>query len=182
MQPFRISPSGFGRRHAALAAACAAAFAMGAAPILAQAEEALSADNPAEQRFVAEFEPYAALPDTAEPAAKPGAVDVTAIEPALPEEVITGGMASWYGPKFKGRRTASGERFNPSDYTAAHRSLPFGSKVRVTNRRNGRTVVVRINDRGPFVRGRVIDVSQAAAGELGLIGPGHGEVALALLP
>jgi rare lipoprotein A len=94
---------------------------------------------------------------------------------------IGDGMASYYGREFAGRRTASGERFDPAGFTAAHRSLPFGSKVRVTNTRTGASVVVRINDRGPFARGRVIDVSQAAARDLGLIGPGSGRVSLALL-
>ena len=80
------------------------------------------------------------------------------------------GSASWYALN---SRTASGERMNPSEMTAAHRSLPFGAKVKVTNQRNGREVVVRINDRGPFTRGRVIDLSKAAAGKLGFISAGH---------
>lgn len=71
-----------------------------------------------------------------------------------------------------GTRTASGERFNPNGLTAAHRSLPFGTKLRVTNRANGRSVVVRINDRGPFVRGRGLDVSRGAAVALGMINSG----------
>ena len=71
---------------------------------------------------------------------------------------------------YKGGRTASGERAHPDGFTAAHRSLPFGSRVRVTNRRNGHSVVVRINDRGPFVRGRIIDVTPAAARSLGFSG------------
>ena len=79
------------------------------------------------------------------------------------ETEIGGGMASYYGKELAGNRTASGERFNPSQLTAAHRSLPFGSRVRVTNTANGDSVVVRINDRGPFSHGRIIDVSQAAA-------------------
>jgi rare lipoprotein A len=78
------------------------------------------------------------------------------------------GIASVYS--YKGSKTASGERAHPSGMTAAHRTLPFGAKVRVTNRRNGRSVVVRINDRGPFVRGRVIDVTPAAASALGFSG------------
>jgi peptidoglycan lytic transglycosylase len=78
------------------------------------------------------------------------------------------GVASIYS--YKGGRTASGERAHPSGLTAAHRSLPFGTKVRVTNRRNGNSVVVRINDRGPFVRGRVIDVTPAGARALGFSG------------
>jgi rare lipoprotein A len=86
------------------------------------------------------------------------------------------GRASWYALT---SRTASGERMNPTAMTAAHRSLPFGTKVRVTNKRNGKAVVVRINDRGPFVKGRVIDVSKAAARELGLIGSGHAAVCMA---
>ncbi len=81
-----------------------------------------------------------------------------------------GGLASWYGPGFGGHRTASGERFNTGAFTAAHRSLPFGSRVRVTSRRTGRSVVVRINDRGPFVGGRVIDLSPAASRALGMNG------------
>jgi peptidoglycan lytic transglycosylase len=78
------------------------------------------------------------------------------------------GLASVYS--YRGGRTASGERAHPSGLTAAHRSLPFGTKVKVTNRRNGRSVVVRINDRGPFIRGRVIDVTPAAARSLGFSG------------
>jgi rare lipoprotein A len=79
------------------------------------------------------------------------------------------GVASVYAYE-SGNRTASGQKINPGALTAAHRSLPFGSKVRVTNKRNGRSVVVTINDRGPFVRGRVIDVSPAAAHALGFSG------------
>jgi rare lipoprotein A len=80
------------------------------------------------------------------------------------------GLASWYGPGFQGRRTASGERFNTHDLTAAHRSLPFGARVKVINQATGRSVVVRINDRGPFHRGRVIDLSRASATALGMGG------------
>ena len=82
----------------------------------------------------------------------------------------SGGMASWYA---HGRKTANGERFNPGAMTAAHRSLPFGTHVRVTNRTNGRSVVVRINDRGPFVRGRIIDLARAPARALGMGGTSH---------
>lgn len=85
------------------------------------------------------------------------------------------GRASWYALNSK---TASGERMNAAAMTAAHRTLPFGTKVRVTNSRNGRSVVVRINDRGPFVRGRVIDVSKAAARRLGFVGAGHTAVCM----
>ncbi|WP_246658840.1 septal ring lytic transglycosylase RlpA family protein [Mesorhizobium sp. J18] len=85
------------------------------------------------------------------------------------------GGASWYALT---SMTASGERMNPAALTAAHRSLPFGTKVKVTNRRNGKTVVVRINDRGPFVKGRVIDLSKAAAMKLGFIRAGHTKICL----
>ena len=83
-----------------------------------------------------------------------------------------GGMASWYGSDFHGRRSASGEIYNQNTLTAAHRSLPFGTRVRVTNVHNNRSVVVRINDRGPFIGGRVIDLSTAAARNLGMMGSG----------
>lgn len=91
------------------------------------------------------------------------------------------GMASWYGPGFHGRRSASGERFNQNAMTAAHRTLPFGTQVRVTNLRTGASVVVRINDRGPFTRGRVIDLSRAAAGAIGMIGSGVAPVEVEIL-
>ncbi|NJL08751.1 MAG: septal ring lytic transglycosylase RlpA family protein [Methylacidiphilales bacterium] len=88
------------------------------------------------------------------------------------------GMASYYGLKdgYHGRRTANGERYDRNSLTAAHRSLPFGTHVRVTNLRNGRSVVVRINNRGPFIRGRIIDVSYAAARELGFVDRGVAQV------
>ena len=88
------------------------------------------------------------------------------------------GIASYY---WQGQQTASGARFNPSAMTAAHRSLPFGTKVRVTNRRNGRSVVVTINDRGPFIRGRVIDISRGAAQVIGMTGAGLAPVSLDVL-
>ena len=97
------------------------------------------------------------------------------------ETEIGGGMASYYGNELAGNRTASGERFNPGELTAAHRTLPFGSLVRVTNTSNGDSVVVRINDRGPFSHGRVIDVSHAAAREIGMHRSGTARVKLALL-
>src|SRR5262245_47838726 len=77
-------------------------------------------------------------------------------------------VASYYGKELAGRRTASGERFNPSAMTAAHRTLPFGARVRVTNTHNGRSVILRINDRGPFVKGRSIDLSSGAARAIGM--------------
>ncbi len=82
------------------------------------------------------------------------------------------GLGSWYGPKFHGKLTASGEVFNQDRFTAAHRSLPWGSRVKVTNLANGKSIDVRINDRGPFGKGRIIDVSRAAAKALDMVGRG----------
>jgi len=94
--------------------------------------------------------------------------------------VITG-EASWYGPGFYGNRTANGEIYRQGTMTAAHRTLPFGTKVRVTNLWNGRSAVIRINDRGPFVAHRVIDLGHGAASTLGLISSGIAEVRLEVL-
>ena len=94
---------------------------------------------------------------------------------AAPAAAAGCGSASWYALTSK---TASGERMNPAAMTAAHRSLPFGSKIRVTNQRNGKSVIVRINDRGPFIKGRVIDLSKAAAQQLGFIRSGHTKICM----
>lgn len=91
---------------------------------------------------------------------------------ATPVFAQTTGHASYYGREFAGRRTASGERFNPNGLTAAHRTLPFGTQLRLTNLANGKSTVVRINDRGPFIRGRMLDVSHGAARVLGFAGAG----------
>ncbi|MEH2184609.1 MAG: septal ring lytic transglycosylase RlpA family protein [Nostoc sp.] len=108
--------------------------------------------------------------------------------PKLPQQIAVGGvrisfrgMASYYGYDGSGNRTASGQRFNPEEMTAAHRSLPFGTQVRVTNTRNGRSVVLRINDRGPYIRGRIIDVSAGAARILGMMGSGVAPVHIEVL-
>jgi rare lipoprotein A len=92
------------------------------------------------------------------------------------------GLASWYGPGFHGKRTASGERFDQNDLTAAHRKLPLGAEVRVTNLENGRSIVVAINDRGPYVGGRVIDLSKAAARRLGIVEDGLAKVRIEATP
>ena len=102
--------------------------------------------------------------------------------PAPPSVVsVSTGEASWYGPGFFGNRTANGEVFRPGTLTAAHRTLPFGTKVRVTNLWNGRSAVVRINDRGPFHGARVIDLAHGAASQLGLMVSGVAEVKLEVL-
>lgn len=155
------------------------------------AERVLPAAAPA--GFETSFAGFRQLPATPAGIAD-GAVDIATIDHAQGGNAtdaandgagagtaLGGGNASYYGRQFDGRRTASGERFDMDGLTAAHRTLPFGSKVRVTNPANGRSVVVRINDRGPFHGNRLIDVSQAAAQRLGLIARGSGRVELALL-
>jgi rare lipoprotein A len=88
------------------------------------------------------------------------------------------GTASWYGPEYHGRKTASGERFDQDDLTAAHPSWVFGTRVKVTLLSTGRSALVRINDRFPAYKGRIIDLSRGAARQIGLIGPGTGRVRL----
>lgn len=96
-------------------------------------------------------------------------------------QFLATGRASFYGFRFEGRPTANGESFDPQAMTAAHRTLPFGTHVRVTNVTNGRSVDVRINDRGPFTKGRIIDLSRGAAEKLGMIRSGTAKVTLELL-
>ncbi len=86
------------------------------------------------------------------------------------------GRASYYGERFRGRRTASGERFDPDALTAAHRTLPFGTRLRVTNERSGRSVIVRVTDRGPFHGSRILDLSKAAARRIGMVQSGTARV------
>jgi len=133
----------------------------------------------AEAQFAEAFAPF----DTpAAPTLPDNAVDITTIEPAEPETTVLGSrMASYYGRRFHGRLTANGERFDMNAMTAAHKTLPFGTRLRVTYPRTGRSVVVRINDRGPFIRGRDIDLSRGAAERIGLIQQGHGRVEVELL-
>jgi rare lipoprotein A len=92
------------------------------------------------------------------------------------------GIASYYGKEFHGRKTASGEPFNMNALTAAHRTLPFNTTVKVTNARNGKNVTVRINDRGPFIAGRIIDLSYAAAKAIGLLSIGQVTVTIISYP
>ncbi|MGF1677081.1 MAG: septal ring lytic transglycosylase RlpA family protein [Rivularia sp. (in: cyanobacteria)] len=120
------------------------------------------------------------------PEKQPTARKITSKKPPTKVASRTGGrsyrgMASFYGYDGSGNKTASGERFNPEKMTAAHRSLPFGTRVRVTNVNNGRSVVVRINDRGPFIRGRIIDLSHGAARVIQMIGRGVAPVKIEVL-
>lgn len=100
---------------------------------------------------------------------------------ASPAGKAQAGMASFYHDSFNGRRTASGTRYNKGALSAAHKTLPLGTQVRVTDSRSGRSVVVRINDRGPYARGRVIDLSRAAASEIGLVAKGVSRVTLEVM-
>lgn len=113
---------------------------------------------------------------------------VSALDESLPVpireavyEAIGQGEASYYGNELAGNRTASGERFNPAGLTAAHRTLPLGTKLRVTNLANNRSVVVRVNDRGPFVHSRLLDVSLGAAREIGMVRTGKAQVRLEIV-
>ena len=112
--------------------------------------------------------------------------DVRTVAPVRPRPAsklieVVQGAASWYGPGFYGRTTANGERLRKGTLTAAHRTLPFGTKVRVTNLSNGRSVVVRINDRGPFKYHRVIDLAHGAASQLRMMQAGEVPVKLEIL-
>ncbi len=123
-----------------------------------------------------------AMPSAEEPAKIPSVIDPPPAprspKPSLPRppRIVETGMASWYGPGFHGKTTASGEIFNQERLTAAHPRLPWGSRVKITNLTNGKSVEVRINDRGPFVKGRIIDVSRAAARTLGMVESGIAHV------
>ena len=100
---------------------------------------------------------------------------------AVPAAPALEGVASWSGPGFAGRLTASGERFDPSALTCAHRTLPFGTRLEVTNLENGRSVVVRVNDRGPYAHGRLLDLSAEAARRLGMRSSGTARVRVRII-
>jgi rare lipoprotein A len=123
-----------------------------------------SSDKPPTHTLPREIPPIAKIPSPPETEQAPPATS----QPTMMET----GVASWYGPKFHGKLTASGEVFNQEKFTAAHQTLPWGSRVKVTNLANGKSVDVRINDRGPFGKGRIIDLSRAAARALGIVGRG----------
>ncbi len=116
--------------------------------------------------------PRAAKPQPPEPPARQEAPPKVTKREQMPRTYLGEGLASFYGPGLHGRPTASGERFNQNALTAAHRKERFGACLRVVNMENGRQVQVRVNDRGPFVEGRIIDVSKAAAKELGMLDKG----------
>ncbi|WP_345814591.1 septal ring lytic transglycosylase RlpA family protein [Paraburkholderia sp. PREW-6R] len=136
------------------------------------ADRPLTVDHDATQPAVAQM--ASALLRSSEQADDSGLSDAAGARPAT--QVEQTGLASWYGSAFNGRRTASGERYDMNALTAAHRTLPLGACVRVTSVGSAHSVVVRINDRGPFVRGRVIDLSHAAAVALGMGAAGNAQV------
>jgi rare lipoprotein A len=120
--------------------------------------------------------PDIGAPAETKPPAPPPAKETPAVQLKLPQI----GEASWYGAAHQGKPTASGEKFDQARLTAAHRSLPFGTKLKVTNLENGKTVEVEINDRGPFAENRIIDLSHAAAKALGMKESGTAKVRLEL--
>ena len=128
---------------------------------------------------------------TIEPAPAVEELKVEAEEPKLQAEVedeneketpkpkiLDEGIASYYGAELAGNKTANGERFNPAALTAAHRTLPMGTKLKVTNKANGKSVIVRINDRGPFAKNRIIDVSKGAAERISMVRSGTARVVI----
>ena len=131
------------------------------------------------------FEPLAPQALQASTTTAPAVVPPPVVAaPKPPKRLVVStstGEASWYGPGFFGNRTANGEVFRPGTMTAAHRTLPFGTQVKVTNLRNGKEMIVRINDRGPFSGQRVIDIAHGAAHHLGLVSSGIAQVRLEVL-
>lgn len=124
--------------------------------------------------------PAVTKPAAAAPAAAPVAAPVVAVAAAKPTSTgdAMEGKAAWYGKRFAGRKTASGKIFNPAAMTAAHNTLAFGTKVKVTNTKNNKSAIVTITDRGPSTPGRIIDVSAAAASKLGFVRAGTADVKL----
>ena len=151
----------------------AIAVSISASVLLHSAALAQAASAPAAAPSAAPSQPAAMTAPTAAPAPMAAAKPA----PAASADAMDG-KAAWYGRKFNGRKTASGQRFNAAAMTAAHPSLPFGSRVKVTNTQNKRSVVVVINDRGPSTPGRIIDVTQAAATRLGFVRGGTADVTL----
>lgn len=153
-----------------LVAGCGARRSTPAAPVVQTPAPAQTSPAPAPT-------PQAALA----PALRQQPVARTASRPRTEVVSVQKGVASWYGRRFHGRRTASGERFNMYAMTCAHRTLPMKTRVRVTNLRNGKSVVVRVNDRGPYAHGRIVDLSYAAAKKLDIVRSGTARVRLDVL-
>jgi rare lipoprotein A len=137
-----------------------------------------TATQPPVQNPPAESAPAPGAQIPSPPSGAPPSVET---QPAIPGVYVEEGVASWYGVPFDGRRTSNGEIYDMHQFTAAHRTLPFGALVRVTNLRNGKQTQVRINDRGPFVANRVIDLSLSAAQAIDMVGPGTSPVRLEIV-
>jgi rare lipoprotein A len=151
----------------------------GITPPESQTGSSSSTDKPQMHTFPREIPPIAEVPSFPETEQAPRSAKIPAPSQSTMMET---GLASWYGSRHHGKRTASGEVFNQDKFTAAHRTLPWGSKVKVTNLANGKSVEVRINDRGPFAKGRIIDVSRAAARALDIVGQGIATVRIEWFP
>jgi rare lipoprotein A len=173
LQIFHTAPGQFARYKSCsflrLAAACALALvvAAGCAHRTTVARQPVPAPQP--------------LPPSNVPSQPSGPPPATERQPAVAGAYTEEGVASWYGNPFDGRRTSDGEIYDMHQFTAAHRTLPFGALVRVTNLSNGMQTEVRINDRGPFVANRVIDLSLSAAQAIGMVGPGTAHVRLEMI-
>ena len=126
-------------------------------------------------------QPGSPIPGAPAPSPSSGPPSAVERQPAIPGQYVEEGVASWYGDPFNGRRTSNGEIYDMHQFTAAHRTLPFGAIVRVTNLRNGKQTEVRITDRGPFVANRVIDLSLSAAQAIDMVGTGTAVVRIEIL-
>jgi rare lipoprotein A len=138
-----------------------------------------STDKPETHTLPREIPPVVTIPSSPETG---DAAPIAKIPVPSQPTIMETGLASWYGSRHHGKRTASGEVFNQEKFTAAHRTLPWGSRVKVTNLANGKSVEVRINDRGPFSKGRIIDLSRAAARSLDMVEQGITTVRIEWFP
>lgn len=154
--------------------AVAISLSMSATPNQAHARLKTSRPSPATPAGAASANPEPLQQDDSQPDTSPKASDSAARTGN--KIMVAVGKASYYGNRFHGKKTADGGRFNKMDFTAAHRTLPFGTTVQVTNLRNGKSVIVTINDRGPYHKNRIIDLSKAAARELDLVNSGIAKV------
>jgi rare lipoprotein A len=147
-------------------------------PVTAQGEVATAQVIPESTPLLEPSQPEPAQTEIVAPAIEDVAPAVEEKKTLEQSTILGEGMASFYGAELAGNRTANGERFNPAALTAAHRTLPMGTRLRVTNKSNGKSVIVRINDRGPFAKGRIIDVSRAAAEKISMVRSGTARVTL----
>ena len=175
----RISslPAVFQSNHISTRTFATLALALAALAIAGCAHHNVTANPPAN----APLPQPAPSPIQTAPSAPSGPPSATEQQLAVPGEYVEQGIASWYGVPFNGRRTSNGEIYDMHQFTAAHRTLPFGAIVRVTNLRNGKQTEVRINDRGPFVANRIIDLSLSAAQSIEMVGTGTAPVRLELV-